>query len=92
MPKPNAWQRTPIYGRQPTPNPDKGLVLRTIDARDREDRDQALARARAEKPWGTRIVGQLVRSGATQWSCLIRETDEEREVRLRALAERRAAR
>ena len=88
--KPTGFQRMPVFGRQPQPNPERGLVLRILDARALEDREQALARARREMPWGARIHGKLVRSSPDHWSCLVRETTGERRVRDRLLAARRA--
>jgi hypothetical protein len=77
-----SWQRPPTLG--------KGMAHRTLDARPLEDRQEAIARAKRETSWGDRIVA-IARTGASTWTCSIRELPAERLVRLKALAARRAA-
>jgi hypothetical protein len=87
--KPTDAQR--VSGFQARPPLGRGQAYRNLDARPGEDRTEALARAKTDKPWGARIVA-IARTSATAWTVTIRELAAERLVRLKALQERRQAR
>ncbi len=90
MTRPKADHARPPMGTLPPPL-GKGEVRRSFPAVPREDRDEALARARRDFPWGPRIVGNLSRTGPATWTARVRESDSEKLARLRALEQRRAA-